>query len=49
MFSKVSISAFFSLVCVSVGITSSAIEIKICTFTAGIKKCKSFIKKEEET
>ena len=32
-----SISAFASLVCVPVGITSSAVGIKICATTAGIK------------
>ena len=40
----VSISAFASLVCVPVGITSSAIGIKICAITAGIKKYISIIK-----
>ena len=34
----VSISAFASLGCVPVGITSSAVGIKICAITAGIKK-----------
>ena len=38
---SVSISAFTSLVCVPVGITSSAVEIKICAITAVIKKYKS--------
>ena len=37
----VSISAFASLVCVLVGNTSSAMGIKICTITTGIKKYKS--------
>ena len=40
----VSVSAFASLVHVSVGIMSSPIEIKICGITAGIKKYKSIIK-----
>ena len=40
------IFAFASLVCVSVGITSSAIAIKICEITAGIKK--SIIKKKKK-
>ena len=31
------ISAFVSLICVPVGITSSAVEIKICIITARIK------------
>ena len=44
-----SISAFASLVCVPVGITSSAIGIKICAITAGIKKYKSSIKKKKKT
>ena len=34
----VSISAFASLFCVPVGITSSAVGLKICAITAGIKK-----------
>ena len=41
----VSISAFASLVCLPVGITSSAVGIKLCAITAGIKRYKSFIKK----
>ena len=43
----VSISAFASLVCVYVGITSSAIGINICEIT-GIKKYKSIIKKRKK-
>ena len=35
-----------SLVCVPGGITSSAVGIKICSITAGIKKYKSIIKKK---
>ena len=35
-----SISAFVSLVSVPVGIKSSAVGIKICAITAGIKKYK---------
>ena len=34
----VSISAFASLFCFPVGITSSAVGLKICAITAGIKK-----------
>ena len=34
----VSISALASLVAIAVGITSSAVGIKICTITTGIKK-----------
>ena len=44
----VSISAFASLVCVPVGITSSAVGIKICAITAGIKKHKSNIKTKKK-
>ena len=44
----ISISAFASLVCVLVGITNSAIGIKICAITAGIKKYKSVVKKIEK-
>ena len=43
-----SISAFTSLVCVLAGITSSTVGIKICVITAGIKKCKSIIKKTKK-
>ena len=41
------ISAFASLVGVSIGITSSALGLKDCLITAGIKKCKSIIKKKK--
>ena len=44
----ISISAFASLVCVLVGITNSAIGIKICAITAGIKKYESVVKKIEK-
>ena len=44
----VSISTLASLVCVLVGITNSAIGIKTCEFTAGIKKYKSIIKKKKK-
>ena len=37
--------SFISLVAIPVGITSSAIGLKICTITARIKKYKSIIKK----
>ena len=47
--SSVSISEVTSLVCVPVGIKSSALEIKICAITAGIKKCKSMTKKRKRT
>ena len=39
------ISSFSSLVCVPIGITSSAVGINICAVTIGIKKYKSIIKK----
>ena len=41
------ISAFTSLVCVPVGITSSAVGINICAIIATIKKYKSLIKKKK--
>ena len=44
----VSISAFASLVGIPVEITSSAIGLKICAITAGIKKYKSIIKKKKK-
>ena len=43
----ISISAFASLLCISIEITSSAIRLKICAVTAGIKKFKSIIKKNK--
>ena len=44
----ISISAFASLVCVPVSITSSVSGIYICAITAGIKKYKSIIKKKKK-
>ena len=44
----VSISGYASLVCVPVGIMASAVRIKICAITAGIKKYKSMIKKKKK-
>ena len=44
----ISISAFSSLVCIPVAIAGSAIRIKICAITAGIKKYKSIIKKKKK-
>ena len=44
----VSISAFASLVCVPVGIVSSAVGIIICAITAGIKNYNSIIKKKKK-
>ena len=43
----VSISAFASLVGIPIGITSSAIGLKICVANVGIKKYKSIIKKKK--
>ena len=40
----ISISAFASLIGISIGITSSEMGLKICAITAGIKKYKSVIK-----
>ena len=45
---SVSVSAFAALVGISVGITSSAVGIKICAKTAGIKRYKSTIKKKKK-
>ena len=44
----VSISAFASLVCVPVGITSSAVGIKICAITTGNKMHKLTVKKKQK-
>ena len=44
----VSFSAFASLVCVPVCITRSAVRIKTCAITAGIKKYKSIIKRKKK-
>ena len=43
-----SISAFASLLVISVGVVSSAIEFKICVITAGIKKYQSIITKKKK-
>ena len=45
----VSISDFASLVGIPIGIKSSAIRLKICAITAGIKKYKSINKKKKKT
>ena len=42
------ISAFASLLGIPIGITSSAIGLKICAITARIKKYKSIIKKKKK-
>ena len=44
----VSLSAFASLFGIPIGITSSAIGLKICVITAEIKKYKSIIQKEKK-
>ena len=44
----VAISAFASLIATPIGITSSAIGLKICGITARIKKYNSIIKKREK-
>ena len=44
----ISISTFASLLGIPIGIRSSAIELKICVITAGIKKYKSIIKKKKK-
>ena len=44
----VSISEFVSVIGVPVGITGSAIEMRICSITIGIKKYNSIIIKEEK-
>ena len=44
----VSIYEFASLVCAPVGITSSAVGLKISVITAGIKQYKSNIKKKKK-
>ena len=44
----VSIFAFASLVGIPMGITSTAVELKICVITAGIKKYELIIKKKEK-
>ena len=42
------ISAFASLIGIPIGITSSAVGLKICTLTPGIKKYQSIIRKERK-
>ena len=44
----ISVSVFPSLISVIVGITSSALELKICTTTTGIQEYNSIIKKKEK-
>ena len=44
----ISISVFTSLIGIPIGITRSAIGLKICAITGGIKKYKSIIKKKKK-
>ena len=44
----ISVSAFSSLLCIHIGITSSAIWLKIFAIVAGIKKYKSLIEKNKK-
>ena len=44
----ISISASASFIVIPIGIMSSAIGLKICAITAGIKKYKSIIKKKKK-
>ena len=44
-----STSVFASLVDIPIGIASSAIGLKICAITAGIKKYESIIKKKKKS
>ena len=45
----VSVFSFSSLIGIPIGITSYAIQLKICLITAGIKKYKSIIKKRKRS
>ena len=45
---SISFSAFSSLIGIPIGITSSAIGLKICATTTGIKKYKSVTKKKKK-
>ena len=44
----ISISAFVSLLGIPIGITSSAVGLKICAVTAGIQMYKSIVKKKKK-
>ena len=46
---SISISTFASLLGIPIGITSSAIGLKMCSVTAGIKKYKPIIKEKKKT
>ena len=43
----ISISTFVSIICIPIGITSSAVGLKICAITAGIKKQFNNYKKKK--
>ena len=43
----ISISAFASLICIHIGITSSAIGLKICAVTAAIKNISQWLRKKK--
>ena len=45
----ISISTFASLIDIPIGIMSSAVGLKICTITAGIKKYNSIIRKKKKS
>ena len=45
----VSVSTFASLVGISIGITSSAIGLKVCVTTSGVKKHNSKIEEKRKT
>ena len=44
----ISVSTFASLLGIPIGFTSSAIGLKFCAITAGIKKYKSIIKRKKK-
>ena len=44
----ISISAFTCLICIPIRATSSAVGLKIYATSAGIRKCKSIIKKNKK-
>ena len=48
IFGCISIFAFASFLSILIGITSSAIGLKICAITAGTKKCKLIINKNRK-
>ena len=45
----ISISTFASLIDIPIGIMSSAVGLKICTITVGIKKYNSIIRKKKKS